>query len=141
MRSTTTFAIVTITALSFAALAQEGGVRITQLLKQGTSWDGTALQYPQGAPELNNMIVEIAVGAQTGWHRHPVPAIAYVLEGELELQLKDGRKHRVKAGESVTETVDTWHNGVNVGATPVKLVAFYLGVEGQALTELEPAPE
>lgn len=124
-------------ALSVPACAQESGVSIVPLLKSGASWDGTPLHYPQGMPDINNVIVDIAVGAQTGWHRHPVPALAYVLEGELELQLKDGKAHRVRAGEGVMETVGTWHNGVNVGAVPVKLVAFFLGVEGEALTEME----
>lgn len=121
------------------AFAQEGGVDITPLLKGGASWDGTQLQYPQGTLDINNVVVEIAVGAQTGWHRHPIPALAYVLEGELELQLKDGQTHRVRAGESVMETVGTWHNGVNVGTVPVKLVAFFLGVDGGTLTEMEHA--
>lgn len=119
------------------AFAQQGGVSVRTLLQDDASWDGTPLHYPEGSPDVHNVIVDIAPGAQTGWHRHPVPAMAYVLEGELELQLKDGRTTRVRAGESVMETVDTWHNGINVGSTPVKLVAFYLGVEGQALTEME----
>lgn len=128
-------------SLSSALFAQESGVNIVPLLKSGASWDGTPLQYPPGAPDINNVIVEIAVGAQTGWHRHPIPAMAYVLEGELELRLKDGKAHRVRAGESVMETVGTWHNGVNVGSVPVKLVAFFLGEEGGTLTEMEQGAE
>jgi quercetin dioxygenase-like cupin family protein len=128
-------------ALAAIGFAQEAPVAATLLLKQGTSWDGTALQYPQGTPDVSSSVIEIAVGAQTGWHRHPVPAFAYLLEGELELELKDGSKQRVRAGESVIETVNTWHNGVNVGTTPVKLVAFFMGVKGRPLTEMEQAPE
>jgi quercetin dioxygenase-like cupin family protein len=115
-------------------LDPSSSVSVEKLLSTQSSWDGTALVYPKGLPEITSLQIDIAPGAETGWHLHPVPSLAYVLQGELEVQLKDGQVKRVNAGDSFTEVVNTLHNGRNVGKLPVKLVVFYIGEVGQTLT-------
>lgn len=115
-------------------LDPSSSVSVEKLLSTQSSWDGTALVYPKGLPEITSLQIEIAPGATTGWHLHPVPSLAYVLQGDLEVQLKDGQVKRVKSGESFAEVVNTLHNGRNVGKLPVKLVVFYVGEVGQQLT-------
>jgi quercetin dioxygenase-like cupin family protein len=61
-----------------------------------------------------------------------------VLEGTLEVTLKDGRVKRLQAGDALAEVVNTTHNGHNVGNSSVKLVVFYAGTVGQNLTVKEP---
>ena len=85
------------------------------------------------------MIIEIAPGGETGWHSHPVSSFGVVLEGELEVRLKTGEVKRIESGEALAEVVNTLHNGRNVGAVPVKIVVFYAGAVGQALTVRENA--
>lgn len=115
-------------------------LKVTPLLKATTSWDGAALKYPEGEAEITGLQIEIAVGAETGWHLHPVSSFGMVLEGELEVSLRDGRKKLMKAGESLAEVVNTEHNGRNVGKVPVKLLVFYAGAKGVPLTiKSEPA--
>jgi quercetin dioxygenase-like cupin family protein len=109
-------------------------IKVTPLVKGTTSWNGRPLAYPQGQAEISGMVIEIAPGAETGWHGHPVPSFGVVLEGTLEVTLKDGQKKRVGPGEGLIEVVDTLHNGRNVGAQPVKLIVFYAGAVGKALT-------
>ncbi|MCQ4167259.1 cupin domain-containing protein [Tahibacter harae] len=123
------------------ALALDGsaGVKATPLLKSTTSWDGKALAWPAGEAEGSMLLIEIAPGAETGWHSHPVPSFAYVLEGELEVSLQDGRKNRLQPGQALAEVVGVLHNGRNVGQGPVKLVVFYAASKGQALTQ-KPQP-
>ena len=111
------------------------------LMRTQTSWDGKLLVFKEGAGEVSALHVEIAPGAQTGWHQHPVPNFAYVLEGELEISLKDGRTNRVKAGDALAEVVQVLHNGRNPSATqPAKLVVFYIGGVGLPLSTPEAAP-
>lgn len=117
------------------ALDQTDAIHVQTVLKTQTSWDGKALDYPKGQAEITGMIVEIAPGAETGWHLHAVPSFGMVLEGELEVQLKDGATKQLKAGEALAEVVNTPHNGRNLGATPVKLIVFYAGAVGQKLSE------
>jgi len=125
-------------SLAFA-LEQSAAVKVTTVLKAQTSWDGKPIQYPSGTAEVTGMIIEIAPGGETGWHLHSVPSFAAVLEGELEVTLKDGSVKRLKSGDALAEVVNTLHNGRNVGTVPVKLVVFYTGVEGKLLTEKEVA--
>lgn len=117
------------------ALDQTDVIQVHTILKTQSSWDGKTLEYPTGQAEITGMIVEIAPGAETGWHLHAVPSFGMVLEGELEVQLKDGKTKYLKSGEALAEVVNTLHNGRNVGSIPVKLIVFYAGVVGQKLSE------
>lgn len=119
------------------ALEQSSSVKVSTVLKAETSWDGKPIEYPSGKAEVTGMVIEIVPGGETGWHLHPVPSFGMVLEGELEVQLKNGAVRRLKPGEALAEVVNTLHNGRNVGAVPVKLVVFYIGSVGQALTVKE----
>lgn len=127
-------------ALQSQALALEASsaVSVTPVLKTQTSWDGKPIVYPAGQAEVTGLIIEIAPGGETGWHLHPVPSFAVVLEGELQVQLKNGEVKRLKAGDALAEVVNTAHNGRNVGSTAVKLVVFYAGAAGQTLTVKQP---
>ncbi|KAF0814900.1 hypothetical protein IGB42_00956 [Andreprevotia sp. IGB-42] len=109
-------------------------VKAAAILKTGTSWNGAPLVFPQGPAEVNALVIDIAVGGETGWHKHPVPSFAYIVEGQLEVSLKDGSKKLAKPGDAFAEVVDVWHNGRVVGDKPVKLVVFYTGAAGSALT-------
>ena len=78
------------------------------------------------------MTVVLAPGAETGWHKHPVPVYAYVVSGTLSVELADGQRLTYPQGDAVIEVVNTLHNGKNNGTEPVKLAVFYLGAEGTA---------
>lgn len=121
------------------ALEQSAAVKASTVLKAENSWDGKPIVYPEGKPEITGMVIEIAPGGETGWHSHPVSSFAVVLEGELEVQLKNGRVNRIKSGEALAEVVNTLHNGRNLGSVPVKLVVFYVGAVGQQLSVKENA--
>jgi len=119
------------------ALEQSAAVKVQTILKADTSWDGKPLAWPAGKAEVTGMVIEIAPGAETGWHLHTVPSFGMILEGELEVRLKDGSVKRLAPGQALAEVVNTLHNGRNVGSGPVKLVVFYAGATGSALTVKE----
>jgi quercetin dioxygenase-like cupin family protein len=76
------------------------------------------------------MTVELAPGAETGWHKHPGPVYAYVVAGKLSVTLESGKELAYGAGDAIIEVVNVMHNGKNSGSEPVKLAVFYLGTEG-----------
>lgn len=117
------------------ALEATPGVTVQPLAQSQSAWNGQALAYPPGQAEVTALRIDIAPGAATGWHQHPVPSFAYILQGELEVTLQDGAAKRLKAGDVLFEVVDTAHNGRNVGTEPVKLVVFYTGAAGKTLTQ------
>lgn len=107
------------------------GVTAKLLKKTTVTSNGQKIMYPQtDRAEVTAMTVEVAPGAETGWHKHPVPVYAYVIAGNLSLELEDGKHLSFNAGDVIIEVVNTMHNGKNSGTEPVKLVVFYLGVEG-----------
>ena len=112
-------------------------IKATPLLKAQRTWVGQDIVYPEGQAEMSGVVVEMAPGGETGWHKHPVPSVGYVIEGQLEVHFKNGDVKKLNAGEAAAEAVDVWHNGVNVGEGSVKLVVFYVGTPNIKLTERE----
>jgi quercetin dioxygenase-like cupin family protein len=140
MKTLPTLALFALVALNPArALALEASevIKATPILKTGETWIGQDIAYPEGDAELSGVVIEMAVGGETGWHQHPVPSVGYVIEGELEVRFRNGDIKRLQAGESAAEAVNVLHNGVNVGDVPVKLVIFYVGTPGIRLTVRE----
>ena len=121
------------------AVDQNSAVKVTSLLKTTTGWDDKQIVYPEGQAEMTALLVEIAPGESTGWHQHPVPSLGFLLEGTLEITLTDGRVKRMEAGEALSEVTDTMHIGRAVSKTPVKIVVFYAGAIGKALTINHPS--
>ena len=121
------------------AVDQSSAVKVTSLLKTTSGWDGKQIVYPEGQAEMTALLVEIAPGESTGWHQHPVPSFGFLLEGTLEITLMDGRVKRMEPGEALSEVTDTMHIGRAVSKTPVKIVVFYAGAIGKALTINHPS--
>lgn len=121
----------------FAQNSSENIVKSTQILQTKTTWNGAAIEYPETeSPEITALHIEFAPGSETTWHSHPVPSLAYILSGELEVTLRESGETKIfREGDAFAEVINTWHYGKNVGEVPVKLVVFYVGKEGIKLTE------
>lgn len=91
---------------------------------------GQEILYPLFRSQLTTVLVEIAPGGQTGRHMHPVPVAVYVLEGAITV-VHESQEKTYKAGDAFVESVDAWHNGVNRGTTPVKLLLTVVGEQGK----------
>lgn len=137
----TLFRALVLLGLSSPAIALEANaeIQVQPLLKTSTSWDGTPLHYPSGQAEITALKILIAPKAETGWHQHPVASFGMVVKGELEVELRNGKRQRFKAGDLLAEVINTPHNGHNVGTEPLELLVFYAGAKGQPLTEKLPA--
>lgn len=107
------------------------GVTSRVLVKTSVTGNGQQITYPvTSKAEVTAMTVDLAPGAETGWHKHPVPVYAYVISGKLSVEIEGGTQRTFEAGEAIIEVVNTLHNGKNMGNDPVKLAVFYLGAEG-----------
>lgn len=124
--------------LAGCALNENTAIKATPLLKTTTSWDGKPIVYPKGQSEVTAMIVEIAPKGETGWHEHPVPALGYIMEGELELRLATGAVKVLHPGDVLPESVGVLHNGRNIGEEPVKILVFFVGEVGAKLSVAHP---
>jgi quercetin dioxygenase-like cupin family protein len=127
-----TLVIFVFGAPSFAVAGDyDSGVKATLILKTTTTTGNYPAKYLNTErPEITAMKVEIRPGAQTGWHSHPVPLYAYVLEGDLTVEVRGGNTYNFAAGDAIVEVVNVPHNGKNLGTTPVVLIVFYTGETG-----------
>jgi len=72
----------------------------------------------------------LAPGQQTGWHMHPVPLFAYILEGELTVDYGGKGERTYRAGDGFMEAMDERHDGRNSGQGSVKILAVVIGEQG-----------
>ena len=106
----------------------DAAVKARLITKTDVTGNGDRIKYPSFAsPEVSALEVDIAVGAETGWHKHPVPVYGYVLAGRLLVDMEGGKSLTFNPGDAIIEVVDVWHNGRNIGCEPVRLAVFYLG--------------
>ncbi len=96
------------------------------LLKTSKTWEGKEIIYPKGQAEITSVKINIAANTTTKFHCHPVPTIAYLLEGKLEVETKSGKKRIFNAGESIAEVLRTTHRGKAID-DEVEIVVFYIG--------------
>jgi hypothetical protein len=78
------------------------GVTAKVLQKTSVTGNGQTITYPlTDKAEVTAMTVDLAPGAETGWHQHPVPVYAYVVAGNLSVELEDGRQLSFKSGDAI----------------------------------------
>lgn len=119
--------------LHYGALQAEEyrNVEVKKLLVSSSTSNGQAIRYLKTSrPEVTALEVTFPPGGSTGWHKHPVPVYAYVLDGTLTVQLENGKSLTFSKGDAIFEVMNTFHNGTNLGTEPVRLVVFYTGAVG-----------
>lgn len=111
---------------------------VQELLVTGKTVVGEDIQYPTtGAPKVTVAVVTVAPGAPAAFHRHPVPLVAYILEGELTVDYGAKGVKTFRQGDALVEAMNVPHRGMNLGSGIVKLLAVYVGAEGSANVALE----
>jgi quercetin dioxygenase-like cupin family protein len=113
-----------ITALVFAAALVANAQKVTPLL--------TEKMRDQPGKEIDVITVEFAPGSVDAIHRHNAHAVVYVLEGEIEMQVRGGALQRLHPGQVFYEAPDDVHTvGRNASKTkPAKFVVFFVKQQG-----------
>jgi quercetin dioxygenase-like cupin family protein len=66
-------------------------------------------------------------------HTHPGEEVAYILEGEIELQIDGKPAQKFKAGDTFFLPAGTVHAAKNVGKGPAAVLSTYLVEKGKPL--------
>ncbi|HET6390917.1 cupin domain-containing protein [Hyphomicrobium sp.] len=133
-------ALFALGAASATALAPS--VSVVPLFEATKTVVGEPIAYPVGAPaKITAAIVNLSPGAATGWHKHGIPVIGMIMEGELTVDYGPQGKRTFKPGDAFPEAINETHQGTNTGAVMTKLLAIYLGAEGLPNSIAEKAPE
>ena len=118
--------------LTGATVWGQQGFKATPILKGSSTVGGQKLEYPKtDKPEITSVLLELEPGGESGRHMHPYPTHVYVLAGTLTVEMEDGSRHEYQTGKGFLETTNTWHNGKNLGETPLKVLVVFVGEEGK----------
>jgi quercetin dioxygenase-like cupin family protein len=130
--------VVVVTLSVLPAIGWAQAYPSKDLLSTGTTVVGEDIRYPTTGPaRVTASIVTIRPGADTVFHRHPAPLVAYILEGELTVDYGAKGKLVFRKGDAFVEAMDVPHRGMNLGTTIVSILAVYLGAEGTLNVVLE----
>ncbi len=122
--------VVMMGSLAVGVLSAQTGVLIKPVLQTTTNTMGGRIAFPRVRNQFTVLTIEIAPGNQLGRHKHPVPLVVYVLDGILTVQ-EDNRPARTYArGQAFAEAVNVWHNALNRGTSPVRVLVVVAGEEG-----------
>ncbi|HEX8529173.1 MAG TPA: cupin domain-containing protein [Cytophagales bacterium] len=124
---TGTLAALGLAALSVPALAQQPGVRRTELQRHDLGVPGR---------EVVQSRIDFDPGAAFGKHAHPGEEIIYVLEGVLEYEVEGQPPVTLKAGEVLFIPAGTVHAARNVGCQKGAELATYTVRKGKPLLTL-----
>jgi len=139
-RTLLAFLILLICGQAISQYSKE--IKIEQVLKTDTTSMGQKLSYPQfGNSEVTMLKVTIPPGKSTGWHKHTVPAFAYILEGTITVEFENHKKLVFNKNSTVAEAMNIYHNGINEGDSDVVMIAVYLGEKGKPLSVRQEEPE
>ncbi len=110
-------------------------VKVEELVKTISSWDGGTLPaYPVGQPEITILKITIPPQVKLPRHKHPVINAGVMLKGELTVVTEEKKVLHLKAGDSISEVVNTWHYGKNEGTEAAVIIVFYAGIKGKPIT-------
>lgn len=87
----------------------------------------------KGGQEVRILKRTFPVGGSSGWHVHPGVETAYLLSGEMLLEMAGQQPMRLRAGDSFTAPRGVAHNGRNPGKVPARLVITYVVDKGAAV--------
>ncbi|MGH7358832.1 MAG: cupin domain-containing protein [Candidatus Rokuibacteriota bacterium] len=137
-------AIVTLTSLVLvtAGTAQQTGddalpkgFKTTPVLKSVQTAGNQKIEYPKaGQAEVVSVLGQLEPGGRTARHQHPVPVFVYVLEGTLTVQSDGGQSREYAPGQAYMEHINHWHQALNNGAAPVKILVVFMAAEGKPTT-------
>jgi len=91
--------------------------------------------------EIVVVLTEIPCGVESGWHVHPGEEVGYILEGTVEMMIKDEPTLTLHSGDGFLIPPDTPHNALDVGPDSGQMLSTYLVAEGAPLARfVDPPP-
>ena len=110
-------------------------IKIEPVLKTDTTSLGQKIIYPQfNDNQVTILKITMPPGKSTGWHKQLIPVFAYVLEGTITVEFENKKSIVYLKNSTISESFNTYHNGVNRGNEDVVLLAFYMGEKGKPLS-------
>ncbi|MFC5269872.1 cupin domain-containing protein [Adhaeribacter terreus] len=121
---TVTLASLAVLNITCPALAQQMGVKRTELQRHNLSIPGR---------EVIQSRIDFAPGEEFGNHSHPGEEIVYMIEGSLEYKVEGRLAVTLKAGDVLFIPAGVIHSAKNVGSSNGAELATYVVEKGKPL--------
>jgi len=89
----------------------------------------TELQHkPSSIPgrEIVQVLTEIPVGVESGWHTHPGEEVGYILAGTVEMKIHGQPSLLLNAGDPFLMPPGTPHNALDLGPDTGMMLSTYI---------------
>jgi quercetin dioxygenase-like cupin family protein len=86
--------------------------------------------------EIVQVLTEIPVGVESGWHTHPGEEVGYIVAGTVEMRIRDEDTLVLHAGDGFLIPPHTPHNARDLGPGTGRMLSTYIVEIGQPLATL-----
>ena len=76
--------------------------------------------------EIVQVLTEIPVGVESGWHTHPGEEVGYILAGKVQMEIRDQPTLILNAGDGFLIPPGTPHNGLDLGPGTGQMLSTYI---------------
>jgi quercetin dioxygenase-like cupin family protein len=99
----------------------------------------TEIQHePSSVPgrEIVQVLTQIPVGVESGWHTHPGEEVGYIVAGTVEMRIEGKPTLTLRVGDGFLIPPGTPHNALDLGPGTGQMLSTYLVEIGQPLVTL-----
>jgi quercetin dioxygenase-like cupin family protein len=86
--------------------------------------------------EIVQVLTEIPVGVESGWHTHPGEEVGYILTGTVEMKIEDRQTLILHAGDGFLIPARIPHNARDLGPGTGRMLSTYVVEIGRPLATL-----
>jgi quercetin dioxygenase-like cupin family protein len=90
--------------------------------------------------EIVQVLTEIPVGVESGWHIHPGEEVGYILAGTVQMMIQGQPTLTLQAGDPFLMPPGTPHNALDVGPGTGHMLSTYIVETGRPLATFVDAP-
>jgi quercetin dioxygenase-like cupin family protein len=87
------------------------------------------------------VLTEIPVGVESGWHIHPGEEVGYIVTGTVEMAIDGRATLTLHAGDGFLIPPRTPHNARDLGPGPGHMLSTYIVEAGQPLASFTGEPD
>jgi quercetin dioxygenase-like cupin family protein len=86
--------------------------------------------------EIVQVLTEIPVGVESGWHIHPGEEVGYIVAGTVQMSIEDRPTLILNAGDPFLIPPRVPHNALDLGPDTGRMLSTYIVEQGQPLATL-----
>ena len=110
-----------------SADALAGKLKRTELQHEASSIPGR---------DIVQVLTEIPVGVESGWHTHPGEEVGYIVAGTVEMRIEGQPTLTLLAGDPFLMPPGTPHNARDLGPDTGRMLSTYLVAHDEPLATL-----